>query len=104
MRRLLLSVMALCSLSVMVGCQAHCTRGICDCAYDDYCSSRTPWIRHSHAEVAVPNGVPIDPVNVVPTTLPKAMPPVAPAPKMPPVAPAGARELPPIVTPAKGLE
>ena len=101
MRRLLLSVMSLCSLSMMLGCQAYCTRGICDCAYDDYCTSRTPWIRHSSVDMPLLNSVPAGPVNVVPTTLPRAMPP---APNMPPVAPETSRSLPPIVTPAKGLE
>ncbi len=104
MRRLLLSMMALSSLSVMMGCSCYRTSGICDCAYDDYCSSRTPWIRHTggHVETpgvlsTVPAGVPV----TTPTTLPKAMP--SSTPKMPPAAPEAARDLPPIVTPAKGF-
>ncbi len=102
MRRLVLSVMSLCSLSMMLGCQAYCTRGICDCAYDDYCTSRTPWIRHSHAETPLLNSVPAAPNGVVvPGNLPRALPP---APNMPPVAPETSRSLPPIVAPAKGLE
>ncbi len=42
-----------------IGCSTGCetggkarsprvhTYGICDCEYDDYCSSRSPWIRQS---------------------------------------------------------
>lgn len=101
MRRLLLSITAFCSLSILTGCTAYCTRGICDCAYDDYCSSRSPWIRMggpvSASEISTVPGAPA----VAPATLPKAMP--SSTPKMPPPAPTSARDLPPIVTPEKGL-
>ena len=41
---------------------AH-SHGICDCEYDDYCSSRSPWVRHGGV---TPVGLPVAPVEPIP--------------------------------------
>ena len=49
MRRLMLILVALSFLGAMSGCKHACSHGMCDCEYDDYCSSRSPWIRYGGA-------------------------------------------------------
>jgi hypothetical protein len=36
-----------------VGGRAH-AHGVCDCEYDDYCSSRSPWLRHGVSTPGMP--------------------------------------------------
>jgi hypothetical protein len=43
-------------LGSLVGCHSVCSHGICDCEYDDYCASRSPWMR-GNVMVAPPGGV-----------------------------------------------
>lgn len=47
------------------------SHGVCDCEYDDYCSSRSPWIRTNgggivHTPIAVPASEPIPTPKVLP--------------------------------------
>ncbi|MCI0376658.1 MAG: hypothetical protein L0215_03550 [Gemmataceae bacterium] len=45
MRRLLFSLFALCFMGALAGC---CTsHGVCDCDFEDHCSTRAPWIQVS---------------------------------------------------------
>ncbi|MCI0641808.1 MAG: hypothetical protein L0Y72_20510 [Gemmataceae bacterium] len=45
MRRLLFSLFALCFMGAMAGCCT--THGVCDCDFEDHCSTRAPWIQVS---------------------------------------------------------
>jgi hypothetical protein len=59
MRRLMLSLFVLSMLLSMVGCHCTLTQGICDCAGDDYCTSRSPWVNHGSS--AVDQSAPMSP-------------------------------------------
>jgi len=52
------------------GDRSH-SHGICDCEHDDYCSSRTPWVRHGYTGIATPASAPItEVIPAAPTKLP----------------------------------
>jgi len=89
MRRLFLSLLCVSWLAIFAGCQSTCnqgcdsgcgrgafggrscstTHGVCDCAVDEHCSSRAPWIRMAPPVVL---GGPIEAVPVAPAkALPK---------------------------------
>jgi hypothetical protein len=61
MRRLLFSLLAMCLLSVNVGCRST-THGICDCTsdFDEPCTWRAPWLNESKA-APHPAGTPVAP-------------------------------------------
>ena len=43
--RTFLMTAALLVLGSLAGCSHQHSHGICDCEYDDYCASRSPWVR-----------------------------------------------------------
>jgi hypothetical protein len=43
--RTILMTAALLVLGSLAGCCHRHSHGICDCEYDDYCLSRSPWVR-----------------------------------------------------------
>lgn len=67
--------------SVLVGlsgCHWMHSHGVCDCEYDDYCTSRTPWVRST--------GMPPPVVSSTPGPISEPIPAPAPAPsKLPDV-------------------
>jgi hypothetical protein len=78
MRRVFLSVLSLSGLA-LVGCDHVCSHGVCDCDFDDHCSTRAPWV-HMAGHVAF--GEHIGPVQATPI----------PAPEMPKGSPATLEE------------
>ena len=48
--------------SAKYGYHGH-SHGICDCEYDDYCASRSPWVRHGGV---MPVGIPVAPTEPIP--------------------------------------
>ncbi|HZZ79184.1 MAG TPA: hypothetical protein VFE62_11735 [Gemmataceae bacterium] len=73
MRRVLLFLASICVISLLAGCHLYHWHGVCDCQMDDYCSSRSPWIRTG----AVAPGLTPAPVEYVAppgTTVPAPMP------------------------------
>ena len=46
MRTLIVSAV-LVLVGSLVGCCASHSHGICDCEFEDYCTSRSPWVRGS---------------------------------------------------------
>ncbi len=80
MRRLILSLLCVSWLAIFAGCHstcnqgcnkgchAGCTHGVCDCEFEDHCSSRTPWVRHAPL-VALGS-----PIEAIPAPPAKALP------------------------------
>jgi len=55
----MLSIFVVGALISLVGCSnCNFTHGICDCQVDDYCTSRSPWLRY--------NSTPTDVVETIP--------------------------------------
>ena len=46
MRRTMLFLLAVSFLGSMTGCCLTQTHGMCDCDFEDHCSSRAPWTRY----------------------------------------------------------
>jgi hypothetical protein len=44
-----------------------CSHGVCDCALDDQCFTRAPWIQHAPAAL----GTPVEPIPLPAKELPK---------------------------------
>jgi len=74
MRATILAIAA----SVLVGlsgCHWMHSHGVCDCEFDDYCSSRTPWVRSTGMPPAIVNGtIPSTPSEPIPAPAPSKLP------------------------------
>ena len=67
MRRLMMMMVALSFFGVLTGCKCVFSHGVCDCYQDDYCSSRSPWIRYNTSATAPPEAIPAPvPAKVLP--------------------------------------
>jgi hypothetical protein len=65
MRTLIVSAV-LVFLGSLVGCGHTHSHGICDCEFEDYCTSRSPWVR---------GGVMVAPAGGAPVVVEKVAPP-----------------------------
>ena len=54
MRYLMLMAAFALLLTSMAGCHWSHAHGVCDCEFDDYCSSRSPWVRFGPGYEAPP--------------------------------------------------
>jgi hypothetical protein len=65
-------------LGSLAGCKVSHAHGVCDCEFDDYCSSRSPWVRFGPAGLDVPvAAVPVTPApgaDFVPPAPAKSLP------------------------------
>jgi hypothetical protein len=76
MRRLIGLLACACVMSVLAGCNLYHWHGVCDCQYDDYCSSRAPWVRQGGAVAPTTEYVSPTPGNIesIPAPLPAKLP------------------------------